>query len=243
MTGGEELLRFYAKGFRFVCSTVFLLGLFGTSGCALLSGSKNYLPPYDPQTPNVLSTNPKYWYIQWSNDMPANPLPNPAGEWSFNFPIWDQNTSTYGHVNYVESPFKATKTPQAITLTFKVESTKPQYKVFGDWLPATFRPFFEIKNDDMSSANGRWWGIWPYYVYKLGSNDNQVEVFTVPLTPSHWSNVYGKLGTTEPTGFYNSLKNVGYFGVTFGGSHFAGHGVALSGGTAKFVMISYKVLY
>ncbi len=145
-----------------------------------------------------------------------------------------------GHVNYVQTLFDATKTPQAVTITFKVESTNPQYEVFGDTLPATCRLFFEVKNDDLVSADGRWWA--DSSIYNLGSKDGQVQVFTIPLTPAIWTNVYGKSGTDDPQGFAGALANVGYFGLTFGGQSFAGHGVALSGGSAKFILINYEVV-
>ena len=183
------------KSLRFLCAALFFLSLAGTSGCGFVGGGEynsNGLPPYTPKTPNVVSLNPQDWYIQWGNDVGPHPSVDPEGAWSFQFPIWDESKGMEGHVNYVETPFDATKTPQAVTITFKVESQSPQYQVFGDLLPATFRLFFQVKNDNFISADGHWWA--QPSMYDIGPQDNQVHVITIPLTPDQWGNVYGKNG-------------------------------------------------
>jgi hypothetical protein len=67
---------------------------------------------------------------------------------------------------------------------------------------------------------------------------------TVPLTPDQWSSVYGKPGNLNATtlaGFHDALTNLGHVGMTFGGGCFAGHGVNVSGGSARFALISYSI--
>jgi hypothetical protein len=126
-----------------------------------------------------------------------------------------------------------------VTITFKIESDSPQYVVVDstDIPPATFRLFFEQQNDQLTNANGRWW--FDQIIYNLGSQDNQTITVTVPLAPNQWTNVEGE---QDPQAFASALANIGWVGITFGGQYFAGHGVALSSGSAKFILISYSVM-
>ena len=231
------MLRSHLKYLRYFYTAFFFLGLASTFGCGF-AGSNSDLPNASPANPNVVSLDPHNWYILYSNGVGPHPSSDPAeGAWSIAFP-GDNNTAGIGHLNYVQTPFDATKTPQAVTITFKVESTNPQYEVFGDTLPATFRLYLERKDDlDLQNPNGRWWANGSKY--DLGPQDNQVHVITVPLTPDKWSNVYGKFDTKA---FESALANVGWFGLTFGGQDFAGHGVALTSGTSKFILINYEVV-
>ncbi len=167
--------------------------------------------------------------------MPLHPSFDPAGVWSFAFPPEFIPTG-YGHVNYVQTPFEASAPLHSVTITFEVKDDDAQWTAFSDKTPATFRLFFEQKNDDLSSADGRWWA--QSSEYDLGSNDNQVLTETIPLTSNLWTNVYGQ---HDNTAFLAALKNVGWFGLTFGGQDFAGHGNALISGSATFLLINYEV--
>src|SRR5215831_10461777 len=82
-------------------------------------------PDIQPQAPNVASLDPQNWYIFYSGGEPLHPVADPTGvgAWLFPFPSGD------GHVNYIQTPFNATTTLSKITITFKVESNAPQYKV------------------------------------------------------------------------------------------------------------------
>ncbi len=88
----------------------------------------------------------------------------------------------------------------------------------------------------LPDPNGRWWA--GASVYNLGSQDNTTITFVVPLTPDQWSNVYGQ---RDPQAFYAALANIGWIGVTCGGQYFWGHGVALSGGSAKYILVDFQV--
>jgi hypothetical protein len=63
-------------------------------------------------------------------------------------------------------------------------------------------------------------------------------MIVVPVTFYQWTNVDGQ---QDALAFSAALENIGWIGVTFGGQDFAGHGVALVSGTAKFILIDYKV--
>lgn len=238
---------------RLTFTLLALASLTLTTSCGYAGASTPPADPADvPQNPNVVSLNPKNWDILYSLGMPSNPATDPSGAWSFAFPDV-ATTSTgvapgYGSVNYVASPFKATIPLHMVTITFEVESTNPVYYVLdpGDHPPATFHPFFMVRGYNLSSANDRWWGSISGFNmdgynsggYDLGSRDNQVLVMSIPLTSDNWSNVYGK---HDSTAFAAALANVGWFGLTFGGQFFWGHGVAMASGSAKFVLINYVV--
>jgi len=196
------------------------------AGCAEL-----YAPNIRPQQPNVASLNPADWYIMHSDNMPYHPSGESSGAWSFAFP-------TNGRIDYVQTPFRATAMPHNVSITFKAESDMPQYKVIdlADRLPATVHLFFEIENDDGSNANGQWWAT--YSSYDFESADNNLIRFVVPLTPDQWSNVVGQY---DATSFYDALSNIGWIGITFGGQSFFGHGVALTGGSAKYILVDFSV--
>ena len=189
-------------------------------------------PDIPPQQANTVSLDPQNWYIYYGAGMPTHPSPDTEGAWYFEFPA----SKTGGHVNYVQTPFNATTVLHNVTVTFKVQSDTPQYKVIDptDILPATIHIFFEQQNDDLSDPNGRWWA--GASDYNLDSEDNTTITFVVPLTPDHWSNVYGK---SDPNAFYVALNNVGWIGVTCGGQYFWGHGVALDSGNAKFILVDF----
>lgn len=191
-------------------------------------------PNIRPREANVASLNPQDWYIYHSAEMPAHPSADANGAWSFEFPSWVIG----GHVNYIQTPFNATMVLHNVTITFRIESDTPQYRVIdsSDILPATVHLFFEQQNDDLADLNGRWWA--GASVYNLGSQDNTTITFVVPLTPDQWSNVHGQ---RDPQAFYAALGNIGWIGVTCGGQYFWGHGVALSGGSAKYILVNLNV--
>ena len=200
-------------------------------GCA--GHTYGIAPPPDipPRQPNVVSLDPQDWYIFYSAGMAPHPFANVEGAWSFPFP-------TTGHVNYIQTPFIAATALQSVHITFRVDSDAPQYEEIdsNDILPATVRIFFEQRNDDLINPDGRWWA--DTSVYNLGSRDDTTITTIVPFDPSQWSNVEGQ---TDPQSFYAALNNVGWIGVTCGGQYFFGHGVALGGGAARYILVDFHV--
>jgi hypothetical protein len=209
--------------------SIVLLLMFLMASCGY-----NRVPDIKPEQPNMVSLNPQDWYIFYSAGVPQHPSADADGAWSFDFPSSDGG----GHVNYVETPFNATIPLHSVTVVFEVESKNPQYVVVDptDHLPATCRLMIEQQGDDLADPNGRWWAN--ASIYNLGSQDNQIITFNIPFTPDIWSNVYGQKNAQA---FANALSNIGWVGITFGGQYFAGHGVAISGGSAKFVLINYSI--
>lgn len=203
-----------------------------TLAVALLASGCAPVPNIAPKAPNVVSLDPWDWYIFHSHDMPMHPIHAQDGAWALPFPSDD------GHVNYVQTPFNATEVLHNVTIVFRMESDAPQYRVLDptDHPPATVHLFFEQKNDDLRDPNGRWWATWSHY--DLGSQDNTTIRFVIPLTPDQWTNVHGE---RDAQAFYASLANVGWIGITFGGQFFFGHGVALTGGNARYVLVELGV--
>jgi hypothetical protein len=213
-----------------------VLVLMGFSiGCGLVTPPSNGPPPdVRPQEANVASLAPQNWYIYHSAGTPLNPSADIEGAWSFDFP----SSEAGGHVNYVQTPFNATTVLHNVSITFKVESSAPQYDVLdsSDISPATIHLFIEQRGDDLVIANGRWWA--QVSGYNLGSHDSETITSIVPLTPDQWSNVYGK---NDAQAFYAALENIGWIGLTCGGQYFWGHGVAMDSGSAKFILIDFQV--
>ena len=103
---------------------------------------------------------------------------------------------------------------------------------------ATVRPFFWAHQNSPAEFD-RWWANPVAYQLAAGS-----ATITVPLAPDQWSSVNGKFGSTDAgalAGFQSALKAVSSLGLTFGGGCFFGHGVNVSGGTARFVLSRYAI--
>lgn len=205
--------------------------LAGWSCAGLIAGPPNI----QPQEPNLVSLDPQNWYILYSAGMPDHPSSHPEGAWSFEFPM----SQTDGHVNYVQTPFRATSTPNSVTITFRVLCDSPQQFVVvdpSDMPPATVRLFFEQQNDNLRNPNGRWWSYASMYDLSEASVFNTS--FTVPFTSNQWSNVDGQF---DEQAFDAALRNIGWVGMTFGGQRFAGHGVAINSGSAQYVLVDYTI--
>jgi len=61
---------------------------------------------------------------------------------------------------------------------------------------------------------------------------------TVRLSPDQWTNVEGE---RSGAGFAKTLKRVDNIGLTFGGGCFFGHGVSVTGGTARFLLTRFDL--
>ena len=233
--GGSELACALLRGtFRLKIKTLLLASLSCLTGCGFLTRGVTPPPNIPPQEANVVSLDPQNWYIFYSDGVPLHPSAGSGGTWLFAFPSSQDN----GHVGYIQTPFNATTTLHNVSMTFRVESDQPQYLVrdASDIPPATIHLFFEQKGDDLSNPDGRWWA--DAGGYNLGSQDDQTLTITVPLTWDQWTNVDG---AKDQIAFSAAFANVGWIGFTCGGQYFWGHGVAMSSGSAKFILINFQV--
>jgi len=224
----------FIKAALLVVSSLAYLAGSGCAGPHPLGGPPNI----QPQEPNVVSLDPQNWYIFYSAGMPNHPSSESNAAWSFEFPM----SQTGGHVNYVQTPFRATSIPNSVTIKFRIQRITPEQFVIADPTdtpPPTVRLFFERQDDDFSNPNGRWWS------YASAYDLSRASVFdtwiTVPFTPNQWDNANGKGGQLNPRAFDAALKNIGWVGITFGGQRLAGHGVAINSDSAKYILVDYTV--
>ncbi len=191
------------------------------------------------------------WRIQYSPSMPADPTAGGPGIWYLNFPS-DPNypacvaTSTCESLNYVTNLYSG-QAANSVSMTFQIITTgEPAFHGALDpdnncSTPATVRLFLERKNDDFSQEFYRWWANPTSYALQATPGD---VTLSVPLTPGQWSSVFGKFGNHDAAalaGFQDALTNLGRVGMTFGGGCFFGHGVNVTGGTARFVLVDYTI--
>ena len=193
------------------------------------------------------------WSILYSPGMPSRPTAAGPGAWYFdfptdpNYPACVSNPNEYcKSVNYVTNSYSG-PAAHSVSMTFQVLTTgSPTF----NWVmesdnvcstPATVRLLLERRDDDLTQEFYRWWSNPIVFDLQATSGDFTL---TAPITPDQWSSVYGKFGSQDATtlaGFQDALRNLGHVGMTFGGGCFFGHGVNISGGTARFSLISYTV--
>jgi hypothetical protein len=132
-----------------------------------------------------------------------------------------------------------------LTATFKVVATgTPKFNYMFETgntcaNPAHARLLFARTGWSKGGEFYRWWANSNAYELAPGG-----ATLAVPLIPEQWSSVFGKLGSHDAAaldGFRSALKSVGQVGLVFGGGCFFGHGVSVSGGTAKFIMTNYGI--
>jgi hypothetical protein len=176
------------------------------------------------------------WQIRFSSGMPAHPIEESGGSWSFTFPA-----KGAGEVDYVTRPYsKAIEKGRTLAMTFDVAASadaiwnhRTESSNVCSRPPASVRFILQKRGDDLRTANGRFW-----------SNPGSVRLangrytLSVRLTEDHWTNVDGQ---RSDSGFSTLLRNLGNIGVTFGGGCFFGHGVNMERGTAKFIMRSFEI--
>jgi hypothetical protein len=195
----------------------------------------------------------KGWSIQYSPSMPSTPTAGGPGTWYFdfptdpNYPACVYNPDTLCHsVNYVTNSYTESVSHN-VSMTFQILTTgAPTFNYMMETgntcaTSATVRLFLERKNDDLTQEFYRWWSN--PTVYDLQPTPGNITL-SVPLTPDQWSSVFGRFGNQNATtlkGFQDALGDLGHVGMTFGGGCFFGHGVNISGGTARFALISYTV--
>lgn len=204
---------------------------------ALLAGcGGKAVPNIQPKAVNAISLDAQDWYFMYGSGNPDHPQDEPAAAWAFNIP------NAPAVLGYLVSPAHLTSTPQAISLTFKVENSDAAYNAAihsssnnsTDTNPASFHLFLERRNDDVTDRSKAGYRQWGDVGYVFGSADNQTITIVVPLTDEHWSNVFG-----EHTGLAATLNDLAYVGLTFGGHSFFGHGIQTTGGSARLVMHDY----
>ena len=206
---------------------VALAAMAGVAACGPTAPST--LPP----TPLTLSLVSDGW--QTISDPQPYPLTNTGASLTFDFP-------SDGSMNYLftPSPLAAIRGTLMVTLTVTTTgSARFELLDPGDCsIPTSVRPFFWANNNGGGEYD-RWWSN--PIAATLGAGSSTI---SVPLTGASWSSVNGRYGNADGETAFNfekALLNVTRLGVTFGGGCSFGHGVRVSGGTARFALNSYAV--
>ena len=182
--------------------------------------------------------------------MSAHPIAV-GGGWYFDFPAASCGGADVCSVHYVSTPVSMSVTTSGhVNAVFQI--TTRGTPIFNYRLkpnntcdyPAHARFYLQRKRDDLS-------GRGEYEYYRWFSNDVAYELgaggsanLTAALTPDQWTSVFGKKGDHDSAatlGFVQALQNLANVGFVFGGGCYYGHGVNVSGGTARFTLRQYSI--
>lgn len=194
----------------------------------------------------LLGTLPLIYYC-WSElgtQSPLNPTPDVVAFDFGNDPTTSENYFHYTGVlvNGAHPVLFNGAALSSLMIAGRIETTGAP--VF-DWhtapdmpdcgLPAAARPYF-LAYDDWYGEFHRWWSASQAITLQSGAFS-----LTVPLDPSTWSSVYGQFGTAAPSQWNDARQHVTAIGVSLGGGCFYGHGVFVTGGTARFAVTQMTV--
>jgi hypothetical protein len=195
------------------------------------------------------SLSTQTWNIQYSPGMSPHPIAVDTG-WYFDFPAPNCGRADVCSVHYVSTPVRSSATmADHINAAFEITTTGTpvfNYRLKPDNTcdyPAHVRFYLQRARDNLS-------GQGEYEFYRWFSNDVAYELaagspnLTAALTTDQWTSVFGKKGDYDPAaklGFVQVLQNLGNVGFVFGGGCFYGHGVNVSGGTARFALKEYSI--
>jgi hypothetical protein len=179
----------------------------------------------------------------FSPGMPQHPTDNGKGGWYFDFPR-SCGKQPDCSVHYVSARVSGIRPKESVSASFTVTASADA--MFNCLLipknPEGYDPsapphvvlMLEHTGDDQEMTKE----FWRYFAYRdrvaLKSGTYNV---TVPLTPSRWVDVLGKPGDSKMS---DTLNNLGDVAVVFGGCGYAGHGVQMQQGAARFALNSFS---
>jgi hypothetical protein len=193
----------------------------------------------------IVSLNSQAWSILYSPGMPPHPVPQQGGGWYFDFP------TAPGSVNYVLAAVNgAVAASRAVNATISISAIgTPIFDYdFGPdnncVVSAHVRLLLQQKGDDFSGKNGkqyfRWWSN--AVAHRLAPGSANLRAALTDF--SQWTSVFGEKANASAAaaaGYKQALANLGNVGFSFGGGCFYGHGVSVSGGSARFAITSYTL--
>jgi hypothetical protein len=182
----------------------------------------------DEGSPAVSAPSVSYWKIAYSPNMPAW-MSGTEGNWYFEFP--NQNG-----VHYVYKAAPPFRVGQTITMHFAITG-KGTFVPTEGTTTARLRLFLQQRGDTLTAQEPykRWWSV-TYVELHEGEF-----TLTASLSPDQWTSVFGRVGAEVPHEFNTAIFQLANVGFTFGGT-FAGHGVYVTGGNARFILRQYSVL-
>jgi hypothetical protein len=200
--------------------------------------------------PSQISLSAEAWNIQYSPGMPAHPTAVEEG-WYFDFPAPSCGWADVCSVHYVTTSVQmSVKTSGHVNAALQISTSGApifHYRLKPDNTcdyPAHARFYLQRKRDDLS-------GRGEYEFYRWFSNDVAYKLatgsakLTAALAPDQWTSVFGKKGSHDSAtevGFVQALQNLANVGFVFGGGCYYGHGVNVSGGTARFTLREYSII-
>ena len=131
----------------------------------------------------------------------------------------------------------------ALTITINIVTTgNPVFQYYvepgnprSNIASGAFR--FLIWSGNQNPNDGyRWWGATELVGLSAGR-----KTMSIPLDPVNWSGVMGLRGNVDIANWNNAIRNVSSIGLTFGGNYFFGHGVYVTGGTARFTIEKFEI--
>jgi hypothetical protein len=189
-----------------------------------------------------MALRPTNWNILWSQNMPTHPDALADG-WSFYFPqgtdFCRRKYSCPG-VHYVMTPYtKSIEQGSTITVSGRIEvSGTPSFNYHLE--PSNIcnstpnaRVLLQRRDDNMYDSDNRYWSD-PVAIPLVPGNFS----VSIKVERDQWRNVDG---TFNEGGFNETLQDMGNIGLTFGGGCFFGHGVNVSGGSARFVVTEFAI--
>jgi len=183
-----------------------------------------------------LPLNNKLWTIDYSRNVPPNPFQS-GPHWFFGFP------RKTGAVSYIYYQNKKPLAPnRKIFIKYQIEATNNAeffYKTEPNNTCDVDASVRIILIRNMYGEYNRWFSIQSSFL-KDGNF-----TLSVPLIPSYWTSVFGKKGDINEFSkkqFRECLTKPILVGICFGGGCFAGHGVRMSQGAARFKMLQFGVI-
>jgi len=200
------------------------------AGCA--SG-----PTAPSEPPTLVSVVLRSDAWQTISDPQPFPIGNDASHLVFDF-------STSGSMHYLFTPSTLSTLRGTLMVTLQVATTGPVLFESLDpqnatcTIPSSVRPFF-WSNDNGNGAYDRWWSNPRAHTLAQGTG-----TISVPLLAENWSSVNGRFGNADAETRFNfdkALLNVTRLGLTFGGGCSFGHGIRISGGSARFRLTEFAI--
>jgi hypothetical protein len=167
------------------------------------------------------------WKIAYSPNMPSS-MSGTERNWYFDFP-------SRNGVHYVHKVAPAIRVGQTLTMHFAITGNTNFVPTEGT-ATARVRLFLQQQGDTLTAQEPykRWWSV-AYVELREGEF-----TLTASLSPDHWISVFGQGGAEVPNEFNAAIPKLANVGFTFGGT-FAGHGVFVTGGNARFVLKDFSV--
>lgn len=203
-----------------------------------------------------LPVSPEFWRLRHRDVEGVRPQPGPKGGIAIPLPVSSvpDPHATDPWLGYVMGEYKSNLLTHAIAkpivgthLVYQFEFICDPHVTFcfmsdpnnyNGQMPAAFHPMLKSEEWLFNGWPDRWWCKQPFVLKPT----NGLILLDVSLDPSNWSDVDGTSADTSPytiAAFQAVLARPSYYGMTFGGGNFYGHGVKAYGGPA--VMNFYQM--